>query len=106
MTRFQFVGTLLIALAVLISACSTALQAVNPDVGTGIISTAVVGTAKPILLTELPPNYTHRLLRFPPTPTPIPTLPDGLGPTERNISSWRSFPPSSSATRTTTRGAG
>ena len=92
MTRFQFVGTLLIALAVLISACSTALQAVNPDVGTGIISTAVVGTAEPILLTELPPNYTPPPSPVPPTPTPIPTLPDGLGPTELKYLLLEEFP--------------
>jgi len=87
MNRFQLTGTFLIALAVLISACSPAPQALTP-----IVSTAIAGTAEPFLLTELPPGYTPPPSSVPPTPTPIPTLPGGLGPTELKYHLLEEFP--------------
>ena len=59
---------------------------------TGSVSTASIGTAGPVILTSLPPDYTPPPTPVPPTPTFIPTLPGGLGPTELKYRILAQFP--------------
>ena len=87
MNRLQLIGTLLMALAVPLSACSPAPQTITP-----IVLTAIPGTAEPFLLTELPSNYTPLPTAVPPRPTHIPTLTAGLSPTELKYRLLFEFP--------------
>ncbi|MGE5223642.1 MAG: Hint domain-containing protein [Omnitrophica WOR_2 bacterium] len=60
--------------------------------GTAIVSTGIAGTAVPIFITTLPPNYTPPPSPVPPTLTPIPTLAGGLSPTELKYRVLEQFP--------------
>ena len=76
-----------ICLAILLTACSPAgLET------TAIVSTAIVGTVEPVIITELPPDYTPPATSTPPTLTPIPALPGGLAPTELKYRVLAQFP--------------
>jgi hypothetical protein len=52
----------------------------------------MVGTAIPVIVTPLPPNYTPPPSPLPPTSTLIPTLPGGSGPTELKYRVLAQFP--------------
>jgi hypothetical protein len=54
--------------------------------------TASVGTALPVIITPLPPDYTSPAPPVAPALTPIPTLPGGLGPTELKYRLLAQFP--------------
>jgi len=89
---------LAIGLAITLTACRPATSGTSitgvttPIVGTASFSTAVAGTVEPIVITDLPPNYTPPRTSVPPTRTPIPTLPGGLGPTELKYRVLAQFP--------------
>lgn len=61
-------------------------------VGTVSAITASFGTAEPVLITPLPPDYTPPPTPVLPTLTPIPTLPGGIGPTELKYRVLAEFP--------------
>jgi len=91
MTRFT--GLLTIVLAIMLGACGASTPGTAPaGVTTPIVGTASVSTVEPIIITELPPDYTPPPTSVPPTQTPIPTLPGGLGPTELKYRVLDQFP--------------
>lgn len=57
-------------------------MATTPIVITGSVSTASLETVEPVIITELPPDYTPPPTAVLPSATPIPTLAGGLGPSE------------------------
>jgi Hint domain len=75
MKRFNYL--MVICLVTLLAACSPAGQEM-----TGVVSTAITGTAEVVVITQLPPDYTPPPVEPPPAPTAIPTLPGGLSPIE------------------------
>ncbi len=89
---------LIIGLLIILAACSPAPSGtiaaggITPIVGTASISTALVETVEPILITEPPPGYTPLPSSVPPTLTPIPTFPGGSGPTELKYRVLAQFP--------------
>lgn len=87
MNRLKLIGTFLLAFSTLVSACAPLQQEMTP-----IVSTAIPGTVEPILLTELPPDYTPPPTPVPPSPTYIPTIPAGLSPTQLKYRVLSEFP--------------
>lgn len=71
---------------------TTASSTSYPIVVTVSASTALVGTAEPVLITPLPPDYTPPPMPVLTTSTPIPTLPGGLSPTELKYQVLAQFP--------------
>ncbi len=88
-----------ICLMVLLAACGPAALA-TPGVGlstpiavgTVSASTAMVGTAVPVIITPLPPDYTPPPTVAAPTPSAIPTLTGGIGPAELKYRVLDQFP--------------
>jgi hypothetical protein len=95
MTRLS---NLLLTIALTLAACAPAAPATTPvatdttAATTPVASTAEVITVQPIVGTALPSNSLTPVLEEPPTPTPIPTLPGGLGPTELKYRVLDQFP--------------
>jgi Hint domain len=92
MKKTLFYPLLLIVIASTLAACAPS-SAGTPVVSTPIISTAIVSTAaagggESISITGLPPDPTVA----PSVPTPIPTVPGGLGPTELKYRLLAQFP--------------
>jgi hypothetical protein len=88
MNKRVFVG-----LVIILSACGPGAPGTTTiGVTTPIVGTASVSTVEPIIITELPPDYTPPPTAALPTQTPIPTLPDGLGPTELKYRILDQFP--------------
>jgi hypothetical protein len=85
MNRFYCYFMFCIALS--LAACSPAASEITPIVGTSSVE-----TVEPVIVTDLPPNYTPPPTSVPPTLTPIPTLPNGLGPTELKYRVLEQFP--------------
>lgn len=54
--------------------------------------TVTIGTAVPVIVSPLPPDFTPPPTSIPPTPTSIPTLPGGFGPTELKYRLLDQFP--------------
>lgn len=92
MKQYQKILLLTLGLAVVLSGCSPAALEVTPVAGTAVVITAIVGTAEPDLLTELPPDFIPPPTPVLPTPTPIPTLLAGLGPSELKYRLLEEFP--------------
>jgi hypothetical protein len=87
---------LLIGLALALTACASASTGSTPAI-TPITSTAMVGTASAvsggtISITGLPPDSTTPATVAPTAPTPIPTMPGSLGPTELKYRLLARFP--------------
>jgi hypothetical protein len=84
---------LAICLAALLAACAPAGPGHSPSVVTiPAAGTVSVGTALPVIITSLPPDYTPPPTPVPPALTPIPALPGGLGPTELKYRLLAQFP--------------
>lgn|SRR5574341_288234 len=88
-----------LALAVALTACGTpggaaptptGIPQPAPIVGSPIVITAEVGTVEPVTLP--PPGQFTPVTYVAPTPTPIPTIPGGLGPTELKYRVLAKFP--------------
>jgi len=85
---------LTIFLAILLVACGLGVPIATtaPIAGTVSAGTASAATVLPVIITPFPPDYTPPASSAPPTLTPIPTLPGGLGPTELKYRLLAQFP--------------
>ena len=90
---------LTICLMVLLTACGPAAPATTGAglatpiaVGTVSASTAMVGTAVPVIITPLPPDYPPPPTSAAPTMSPVPTLQGAIGPTELKYRVLDQFP--------------
>jgi hypothetical protein len=100
MTRLY---NLLLTIILTLTACAPAAPMTTPVAtetteatitvaGTAEVGTAEVITVEPVFGTALPSNSLTPVLEEPPTPTLIPTLPGGLGPTELKYRVLEQFP--------------
>jgi hypothetical protein len=88
---FRFSIWLPLALALVLTACLPG----SPGSGlqpTAIEMTAVVETVDPVIITDLPPDFTPPPTPLEPTQTPIPTLSGGLSPTELKFRVLEQYP--------------
>lgn len=93
----NWIPRLLVCSALLFLAACAPLKsgtsaAPTPLVITGSVSTASSGTVEPVIITELPPDYTPPPTPVLPSATPIPTLAGGLGPSELKYRVLAAYP--------------